>query len=289
MFEIFSVGVPGGDAFLLITREKTALIDAGYAFYAEKMIGNIKEKLGERPLDYVLLTHTHYDHASGSAYCRCVWNDVKVVAGEYAGKVFSRPSAITVIREMNDNAAKLWGAEGYADKLDDLSIDIIVKDGDIIDLGSVKLRAIEAPGHTKCSIAFYSEEEKLLISCETLGTKLGEASVVPCYLVGYDMAISSIEKVMRYAPEHILLPHRGIISGEKCAQFLEESLSAARETKERIIQGYTDGKTVDELIADMKEWFYTAEYRVYQPEEAFLLNASYMVPMLIRECLGKQL
>ncbi len=63
MYEIIPVGsVPGGDGFLLVTPEKAALIDGSFAFTAPKMINTIKGILKDRPLDYVLLTHTHYDH-----------------------------------------------------------------------------------------------------------------------------------------------------------------------------------------------------------------------------------
>ena len=52
--KVVNVGcVPGGEAFLLITEEKAAVIDAGFAFTAKPMVKKIKAELGDRPLDYV--------------------------------------------------------------------------------------------------------------------------------------------------------------------------------------------------------------------------------------------
>ena len=53
-------------AAYLIKGEKNVLFDAGMAYSADKMIKNIKRELGDRPLDAVLLSHSHYDHISVS-------------------------------------------------------------------------------------------------------------------------------------------------------------------------------------------------------------------------------
>ena len=165
---IVTVGaMPGSVAFLLITDNKTALIDSGFSVCAEKRINNIKAELVDRSLVYILLTHTHYDHASGSAYCYNYWPNVKCVCGEYAAKIFSKISAINLMREMNDSAAQENGYTNYEDKLEHLRVDIAVKDGDEIKLGDYTLQVIDAPGHTRCSIAFYIPENKMLISSET--------------------------------------------------------------------------------------------------------------------------
>ena len=68
------------------------------AFYMTQVFGftgyavaeNIKKCLGERPLDYIFLTHSHYDHALGSAYILRHYPNAKVVAGKYAVDIFKR-------------------------------------------------------------------------------------------------------------------------------------------------------------------------------------------------------
>ena len=45
--KVVNVGcVPGGEAFLLITEEKAAIFDAGFAFTAKPMVKKIKAELG---------------------------------------------------------------------------------------------------------------------------------------------------------------------------------------------------------------------------------------------------
>ena len=61
MYTITNVGgTPGGEAFLLVTEEKAALIDSGFACSAGRMVANIKDILQDRPLDYAV-SYTHLD------------------------------------------------------------------------------------------------------------------------------------------------------------------------------------------------------------------------------------
>ena len=69
------------------------LFDAGMAYSADKMIKNIKRELGDRPLDAVLLSHSHYDHISGVPFLRKEWPDLVVYGSAYAKKILEKPSA----------------------------------------------------------------------------------------------------------------------------------------------------------------------------------------------------
>ena len=59
----------GGETFLIFGSEKTALYDCGMAYAANGTIDNIHRELrshGKSKLDFILLSHTHYDHI----FCR---------------------------------------------------------------------------------------------------------------------------------------------------------------------------------------------------------------------------
>ena len=53
---------PGDCAFLLDDGKTAVLYDTGFAFTGSRIAENIRKVLGERQLDYILLTHSHYDH-----------------------------------------------------------------------------------------------------------------------------------------------------------------------------------------------------------------------------------
>lgn len=286
MYKLINVGAAsGGEAFLLLGGRKTALIDSGYSFSAPKMCENIQAVLGDKPLDYVLLTHSHFDHASGSAMCHQVWSDVKVVSGVRAAKIFEKPSAAATMKEMNISAAKMCGVEFDDTVPTKLWSDITVSEGDVIDLEGLSLHVLEVPGHTLDCLSFWCPDESLLIGNETFGVPNdGEAAVMPCYIVGYEMAVESIKKAAALDAQHYLVPHFGELHGQDVTDFFKNALYWAQEVKNRVIAGYQMGKSVEELAQDFKALFYTPKQASMQSEPAFMTNVRHKIPMILKEC-----
>ena len=285
--KVVNVGcVPGGEAFLLITEENAAIFDAGFAFTAKPMVKKIKAELGDRPLDYILLSHSHYDHISGASLMKKVWPDAKIVSAEHAAKVFEKPSAMKRISQMNRAAAFYFKKNPFFNNnLSRIHTDIVVKNGDIIDLGSVKLETIEAPGHTWDSLAFWCESERLVMTCETMGVLAGNDSIMPACLVSYRTTMEFIDKLEQLRPNKILYPHYGIVDGEEnCMTVIGWARRDNEEAKELIITAHKEGKDVEEIKQLVKDKYYTDIIRKGQPEKAFDLNNKYMVPMIIKEC-----
>ena len=85
MIQITDVrAVPGDSAFLLDDGKTSILYDSGFAFTGNAVADNIAKVLKKRTLDYIFLTHSHYDHALGSVYAAKRYPQVKIVAGSLA-------------------------------------------------------------------------------------------------------------------------------------------------------------------------------------------------------------
>ena len=117
---------------------RTATIDAPEA-------APILAALAEKGWDLtdILVTHHHADHTQGLAALKARYPDVRIVG----------PA-----RE----AAKIK-ATGKIDTLD-----AELAEGDHADVGHLKARVIEVPGHTSGHIAYYFAEEDLLFAGDTL-------------------------------------------------------------------------------------------------------------------------
>ena len=178
MIKITDVRAHSGDSAFLIDDGKTAVMyDSGFAFTGYAVADKIKAELGERKLDYIFLTHSHYDHALGAVYALKYWPDAKIVAGEYAAKIFAKPTAKAVMRDLDGKFAKTCGVEEYEDLIDDLKVDIPAQDGDVIKAGDMEFEVLNLPGHTKCSVGYYCKAEKLLLGCESIGVYNGSDDV----------------------------------------------------------------------------------------------------------------
>ena len=91
----------GSQIYLIVGSEKTAVVDTGMAYSAEGTVENIRKILGDRPLDMILLTHSHYDHVSGIPAMEKAWPNVQVYGGAYVKHVFESDKAKSVITELN--------------------------------------------------------------------------------------------------------------------------------------------------------------------------------------------
>lgn len=287
-FQITDVRVHPGDSAFLLDNGKTAILyDTGFGFTGYGVAGKVKNVLKDRPLDYIFLTHSHYDHALGSAYIKRLFPDAKVVAGEYAAKIFQKPTARAVMWDLDTKFATANGVFDYENKTDSLTVDIPVSDGDALTVGQSTFVVLNLPGHTKCSVGYYCPEEKLLLGCETIGVFNGADDVVPSYLVGIQMTFDSIDRVKELDVEKILVPHFGVLEGESARKYLSRGEERARQTAKEIQKQLVQNCTDEEILAWFKETFYHGYIKTIYPIDAMELNTRIMINLVKKEGAGE--
>ena len=269
---------------LLVGDDKTALIDCGMAFCADATINNVKRALGQKPLDYILFSHTHYDHIGALPWFLKEWPQVKVVTSVIGAEVLKKDTPRRVIRELSVTAANIYGTKIDVDYDDELfCAGIMVKEKAIIELGNLTLEVIESPGHTRDSLSFFVLESGTLILSETLGALMPDDQVYPCYLSSYKDTIGTIEKCRSKPFTLLSLPHRGVVNEEVSKTFFDKAMAANVECF-NFIAGLKDINISEEEILERyinrngSDMLFT-----YQPKEAFLLNARATVSCTLRE------
>lgn len=139
------------NTYILIDK-KNAVIDPGIS--AESLFRKINdEKIG---LEFIILTHCHYDHIACVQELQKITN-AKVLAHEFSEKIFKNSLSRKIV------LCELFNAEDIK-----IKIDVKLKDGDEINLGSMKLKVFHTPGHTKDSICIYEKKTKSLFSGDTI-------------------------------------------------------------------------------------------------------------------------
>ncbi len=275
----------GDSAFLLDDGKTSILYDTGFGFTGFDVAENVKKVLGERKLDYIFLTHSHYDHALGSAYILRYYPEAIVVAGRYAADIFTRDGAKRVMRELDRKFADHCGAGDYPFLGDELRVDIPAADGDIIKAGDMEFEVIDLPGHTKCSVGFYCKQYSLLLSTETIGVYDGEELILPSYLVSYKSTMESIDRVLSLKIDRLLSPHLGILNEVQTAYFLKNAKRCSEEAADFILSRVKDGFTNEQIIDDFKSRYRRGYIEKIYPEDAINLNTSIMIELLKKELL----
>lgn len=275
-----------GDASFLIDNGKTSILyDTGFGFTGYAVAENIKKCIGERQLDYIFLTHSHYDHALGSAYILRRFPSAKVVAGKYAVDIFKRDGAKRVMKELDFKFAKQCGVTDYEFLGDELKVDIAVDDGDIIEAGNMSFEVISLPGHTRCCVGYYLAKEGLLLSNETLGVYDGDKTILPACLVSYSDTISSIKKIEELKITSIVAPHLGLLNKAQTEYFLDNMRSSAQNIAENFLDSIKSGLSDEDIVKRFKEKYWHGYIKEIYPEDAMTLNTSIMIRLIKNELL----
>ncbi len=134
----------------LILDEKKAVIDVGGDF---KFIYDALSKfIDVKSLDYIILTHTHFDHAAATA-------DLKRV---------SKAKIIIHEKEYDFAIKQNFSVNFFGINFPPFEADIFVDEGDLINLGDLKLEVIHTPGHTPGGICLYDKAKKIIFTGDTV-------------------------------------------------------------------------------------------------------------------------
>ena len=247
-------------AFLVKGDEKTALIDPGFPSSAETVATEVANA-GVDPanLDYIVLTHTHIDHAGA--------------AGQWAQRatkavIVTHKRGVFYLR----NAGKISGgarmvfdpslADGFGEPIDIPGHRIRpVLDGHEIALGDKALVVYYTPGHASNHISLFEKATGALFPGDTcclnypqLRHVLIPAGSPPVYPSGTIM--DELHRLSTLDAQAVLTPHFGEAVSTPAA-FLQAKIEAVAETRRQIVALFGRGlefqQVVETLRADILE------------------------------------
>ncbi len=278
----------GCDLYLVQSNEKAVVIDTGMFHCAAKTVETIRRELQGKPLDFVLLTHTHYDHVGGLPAIRTAFPGIKVYASSYAAYVLQRPGARKVMAQLGLEAAKAYlGKDAMLEPYDEelLYADEIIAEGDEIDLGSRRLQVLETPGHTLCSLTFYEPEDRILLLSESTGVYVDPTWIDVSILTGYEQTLRSIEKCRALGAETLYVSHYGKISEVSADAYFTLAKSSAEAFKDLVLAEWENGCCDEEVMESCRQKIWKTKVKGHedQPVAAFDANTKAFLNVLRKE------
>lgn len=168
---------------------KSAVVDPGDK--SDELIEQIQKDGGK--LEYVMLTHGHYDHIGYAKQLADMFN-AKIVTGEMENKFLSTPSLNLSVNHNIDIPA--------------FSADILLKDNETFMLGETEVTYIHTPGHTSGGGCFIFDDTLIsgdTLFCESYGrTDLPTGSNSDMY--------SSILRLKNLSGDYRVIPGHGPLS-----------------------------------------------------------------------------
>lgn len=280
-------GGHGGEAILIAGSEKTALLDCGMAYCGDVTAENLIRRLaalGRDRLDYVLLSHSHYDHIGALPDIRRAFPGAKVLGDAHCAQILQRPGAHALMKELGESARELYTPGSTKEiSVEGLYVDHVLADGETVSLGRESITAFETPGHTDCSMSFLLEPLSLLFTSESTGIIEGRNYIhTPC-LKSFVQGLSSMERCRALHPKHVCLPHFGMMPDGTVDSYWDQYAAECRSKTAFVSDMVRRGMNEEEMFAAYTDRYWTSQKEMEQPKEAFMLNSRYILRALRKE------
>ncbi|QGU00833.1 MBL-fold metallo-hydrolase superfamily [Candidatus Syntrophocurvum alkaliphilum] len=268
-----------GNGFLnyyIVGNKEAAIIECGISAGVE-LFKKDWVQLQEKPnIKYILAMHSHFDHVCGIPSLKELFPDAKVVASEVCKKLLSKERIVKAMFQgdsiTTDSYIKneLLENKPVSRDIEEINVDMIVKDGDCINLDNeLTLEILETPGHSPCSISAYLANDKVMFVSDATGYKAEDGKFSPVFFQDYDTYLNTINRLKSYPTQVLGVAHGDIPTGNAVNSFYQESLKAAYEAFDTISNKLKDGYSEQELAEEMYNIYIKGALALY-PKEMML-------------------
>jgi hydroxyacylglutathione hydrolase len=204
--DLYLVKHPSEDGFVgvivVLGKRKIGLVDTGFEETPVNYVFPFLQELGRKPeeVDYVVNTHRDGDHVGGNRAIK------------------EKTKAKIAIHELDAEAVE--------------TVDVKLKNEDVVELGERKFRVIHTPGHTPGSICLYDQKNYTLVTGDSV---CGERSEL--IRMDKEIYISSLKKLLDLEIKVLVMAHpfkplgKSILVGEETRKMIHTSIFVAEELK----------------------------------------------------------
>src|SRR5271157_3666466 len=230
IYQFESRGV-GCHVYLILSDELNVLIDSGiitkfpsFNYLLASVVG-----LSTEDIDLIINTHEHFDHISSNCYfpTKC--------------PVAAHKSAAAII-QFDDEMITM--TKKHSIDIKQFKVHFWLEDGNVFDLGNVRLKVVATPGHSSGSICIFEPEKRFLFTGDTLF----KGAAANIYQSGSISELMDSLRLLDSLRINMVYPGHGkIMSGqEEVSQEIANSLVQAQQALDAYIDRITS-KPVEDI------------------------------------------
>lgn len=217
-------------SFYVVQDKKTALIELGISPVIPELIYVLEHRLKITQVDYLISTHSHFDHIGGVTRLKKHYN-APVVASKKSLSVFT-PDMIETYRKtmqkLTENPMYKLGfpkADMIVD-FDEVPVETFAEEGLVLSLGNKELVFYETPGHSDCSVSILCKDCGTLFISDAAGAPLPSGKHWPTAYVSRERYEHSLRKLQKLKPSALGMGHTGCLAGaQNASDYIDKTLS----------------------------------------------------------------
>jgi glyoxylase-like metal-dependent hydrolase (beta-lactamase superfamily II) len=264
-------GLRAVNCYAVHAGDDLVLIDPGWA--TEEATVELRRQLSSFDLDLtdvtgIAVTHAHRDHYSNAVRLRDL-RHVPIMLGEHervslqtlmegSGRsilsqhprlaLAGAAEVVTALATLGTSHPDAYASEEYAEP------DVWLADGDTINVGSRRLRAMHTPGHTRGHLVFVDDDQALAFTGDhvlpTITPSAGfEPALTPHPLTDYRASLL----MSTQGPARLLLPAHGPAEGD-VRHRADELLRHHATREQELLSVATAGETTAYQLAQRLRW-----------------------------------
>jgi len=210
LVDIHHFGQPGlGGAYILQDEGEAALFDAGTSLAKDRIL-EAMDALGIKraQVRWIFLTHVHLDHAGGAGALLPEFPNAKVVVHPRGAKHLADPTKL--VASTKNAVGERFRFYGEAVPIPENRI-YSAQDGEIFQLGKLRVQAIDSPGHAPHHLCFFVPERGWLFTGDAVGLyikgRLLPTTVPPSF--DLEASLATLDRLAALNPKKLLFTHFG--------------------------------------------------------------------------------
>jgi 2-aminobenzoylacetyl-CoA thioesterase len=273
--------------YLVKGNDEYALIGGGTAYIIPEILEQLERfDIPEDQIRHMIILHAHFDHCGIIPFFKKRWPWAAVAASGRAQTLLATPKIIQSIAQLNQFLISNSGREDAARTLgiefSGVAVEQVLKDGDTLMCGGVRLEAMDVPGHSSCSLAVYMPRDKALFASDAGGIPFGD-TVFTAANSNFDQYMTSLDKMSGYDVDIHLAEHYGARTGTDGREFLKKAKESAIQTRKLLEASYARTRDIAQSTGEITEMLMASGPVDFFPREVIALVVGQMLAYIAKQ------
>lgn len=253
----------GNFNYFVVGQKEGVLIECGTSAGVSIFAQQWSELKNKPDIKYILVMHSHFDHACGLPMLKDLFPAAQVVASQATQKILSLDKLKPVLQRADAFVTEAYAKEQLLSaipgplEIEQVKVDFTLDEGDSITVDdSLKLEIIEAPGHSPCSLAAYLPGEQVMFISDAGGYQAPNGLMSPVFFQDYDLYLDTIKKLSQYPTVVLGVGHGEVpVGADQVQQFYTLGLEAAEEAFALIKKKLNGGQSDESITAELYDTY----------------------------------